>query len=58
MPADVSRSQRVTTFVTQREFEQLSELALRDEIALSAVVYRLLRGALSQTIAEPAGKEV
>lgn len=58
MPADVSRSHRVTTFVTQREFEQLSDLALRDEIALSAVVYRLLRDALSQTIAEPAGKEV
>jgi hypothetical protein len=58
MPADVSRSHRVTTSVTQREFEQLSDLALRDEIAMSAVVYRLLRGALSQTIADPPGKEV
>ena len=53
MPAGVSRSQRVTTFVTQKEYDQLSDLALRDEVALSAAVYRLLRGALSKTTADP-----
>ena len=41
-PPETSRSQRVVTFVTQSEFEQLSELALTEDKPLSTTVYQLL----------------
>ena len=42
------RSNRVVTFVTDAELEQLEDIAWREERSLSAVVYRVLSAYLKR----------
>jgi len=41
-PPGKTRSQRVVTFVTEAQFEQLQQLADRKDIAVSATVYQII----------------
>ncbi|MEP1470997.1 MAG: hypothetical protein ABJK25_08510 [Halieaceae bacterium] len=42
LPPETTRSQRVVTFVTQAELEQLHSLADRKNLAISAVVHQII----------------
>ncbi len=46
-PADRVRSHRLVTFVTEAEFDRMSQLANADNKSLSATAYDLLIHALS-----------
>ena len=41
-PPETTRSERVVTFLTQRELEQLQQLAMDQNMALSATVHQLI----------------
>lgn len=47
-PPEAVRSNRVVTFVTNAEMEELEQLADEQGSALSAVVYKLLAKSLSE----------
>jgi hypothetical protein len=42
LPPETTRSERVVTFLTQRELEQLQQLAMDQNLALSATVHQLI----------------
>jgi hypothetical protein len=41
-PPETTRSERVVTFLTRRELEQLQQLAMDQNMALSATVHQLI----------------
>jgi hypothetical protein len=41
-PPETARSERVVTFLTQRELEQLQQLAIDQDMALSATIHQLI----------------
>ena len=47
-PPEVSRSERVVTFVTAKEFEQINDLAQAEDKPLSLTVYTMLREHLAR----------
>ena len=42
IPSDRARSQRVVTFLTPREFDQLNELAKEQQSNLSSTIHRVI----------------
>lgn len=47
-----ARSQRVVTFVTKAELEDLEQIAQREDRSLSAVVHRMIAGHLRNRASE------
>ena len=41
-PPETTRSQRVVTFITRGELEQLQQLAMDQNLALSATIHQLI----------------
>ena len=46
-PASDARSRRVVTFLTEEEFEQISAMAHREDLTISATAHQLLLKAFS-----------
>ena len=47
-----ARSQRVVTFVTEAELEDLEQISQREDRSLSAVVHRIIAGHLRKRASE------
>jgi hypothetical protein len=47
-PPELCRSQRVVTFLTMKEMQEIEALAESEERSLSATIYKLLVKSLSQ----------
>jgi len=41
-PAEEARSRRTVTFLTELEYQQLLDIARRDDLSISAAAYKLL----------------
>jgi peptidase E len=48
LPSDETRSQRVVTFVTQKEMAQLHRLAKSQKLPLSATVHQIISNELQK----------